>query len=269
MTTVAEPVVELDLTPYILRQWGHDEPGFWGRQQGLKAAKELGMLGLAGRPISLKMPPGVRMDLSFMKALLGPLARKVGPLNLKLDLQVEGGFEGGLICGRYGRFLSLADQINDYLNSEDERVRERKLQKAKDEFGPEWTAPIGFFIPDTGTLVRLEKRWEFRLYNERRNTVCDQLGIVRARGYHEVKKPCDVALAAGTLLTVSRVYIRQGVKDYSSITFNIKKGAKAYVKDDNGKWQLTVLKKGARFWAKLSDVNKMRVVVDKTTLAEN
>jgi hypothetical protein len=200
------------------------------------------------------------------------LARKVGPLNLLNDLTIEGGFRGGSSSRRgWGRYqpASLRERIKEYLHEEDVRVKERDAKKLKEAKGPRWTEPMGFFIPEIGTRVRLEERWEFRLFNEYRNKICRQLGIDTDYGWREKLKEAEAALAAGTILTVSRVYIRQGGKEYSSITFNIKKGAKVYVKDAKGAWKLCELKKGGRFWAKLSDVNKMRVVVDQETLAEN
>ena len=76
-------------------------------------------------------------------------------------------------------------------------------------------------------------------------------------------------MQAGAILCVNRVYIRQGVKEYSSLTFNVRKGATVVTDTTPNHHKAVVLGKGARFWAKLSDVNKMIVVVDTQTLAEN
>jgi len=65
-------------------------------------------------------------------------------------------------------------------------------------------------------------------------------------------------------LKIDRVHIRKGVKDFSSLTFNAKKDSSAVYNEKE-----VVLKKTARFWAKLSDVNELSVEVDKSTLAEN
>lgn len=51
-----------------------------------------------------------------------------------------------------------------------------------------------------------------------------------------------VTLPAGTVLKVDRIYIRKGMKDFSSLTFTAK---------------LANMKKAARFWVKLRDVNRM------------
>jgi hypothetical protein len=55
-----------------------------------------------------------------------------------------------------------------------------------------------------------------------------------------------VTIPIDTILTVDRVYIRKGVSDFSSLTFRIPK-------DKNKKH----IYAGVRFWAKLSDVNKI------------
>lgn len=57
-------------------------------------------------------------------------------------------------------------------------------------------------------------------------------------------KATEVTLPANTLLTVDRIYVRQGVEDYNSVTFRIKKGDCPDAKFG-----------GIRFWAKLYDVN--------------
>ncbi|MDD3988210.1 MAG: hypothetical protein PHC93_04580 [Candidatus Omnitrophica bacterium] len=61
---------------------------------------------------------------------------------------------------------------------------------------------------------------------------------------HIGKECMEVPLIAGTILKVDRIYIRKGkgMSDFSSLTFYIK----------NGPY------KGARFWAKLNDVNQIK-----------
>jgi hypothetical protein len=60
------------------------------------------------------------------------------------------------------------------------------------------------------------------------------------------KKNYLVTIPKDTILTVDRVYIRKGVSDFSSLTFRIPK--------DKNKKNIYA---GVRFWAKLSDVNKI------------
>jgi hypothetical protein len=70
-----------------------------------------------------------------------------------------------------------------------------------------------------------------------------------------------VKLLKGAELSVSRIYIRQGVKECSSLTFHLISGETEF----NGK----KFKVKARFWAKLSDVNTMECEVNEATLAVN
>ena len=50
----------------------------------------------------------------------------------------------------------------------------------------------------------------------------------------------DMTIPSGTELKIDRIYIRKGLKDYSSVSF-----------------YATINKKKCRFWAKLSDVNNI------------
>lgn len=105
------------------------------------------------------------------------------------------------------------------------------------------------FIPDIGFRFRLAAPWRFELYPERRNRdLFDALGVAWPAGeigYGPNLKPAIIAeLPAGSLLTVKRVYIRQGVSGFSSITFTLA-----------GQKRLT------SFWAKLYDVNKIEAEV--------
>lgn len=107
------------------------------------------------------------------------------------------------------------------------------------------------WIPTIGDAFRLDSDWSFHLHGERRN---DDLFIAETgetlkgvnyleRSQHEV----DVTLPAGTELIVDRVYIRQGGDEYASVTFVLKRYP------DKAK----VDHFGARFWAKLEDVNRI------------
>jgi len=112
--------------------------------------------------------------------------------------------------------------------------------------------------------VQLAKPWTFDLYNESRNDkLIETLGLRPAWGWKmdneesrkiyrdfQEKHPFGeiikaVTLPAGTVLNVSRIYIRMGCLDYDSVTFSIKKG-KCPEKKVHG-----------RFWAKLKDVNRI------------
>ena len=95
--------IELDLTPYAevrtsRRNYGHAAGDVWlaWRDSGLKAAKELGILKLVpqlqnGDLLKVKLPPGCRINESFMKAFFGPAARKMGVAEFRRVLTVIGG----------------------------------------------------------------------------------------------------------------------------------------------------------------------------------
>lgn len=68
-------------------------------------------------------------------------------------------------------------------------------------------------------------------------------------------KEITITLPVGTVLAVDRIYIRKGSSDYSSITFYAKGLGESEVKN---RWSNRVTKwKAQRFWAKLSDCNKI------------
>lgn len=136
------------------------------------------------------------------------------------------------------------------------------------------------FVPNCKTELILTEDWTFRLYFERR---CDKLletsGIAarekalfgREYGWQYEPGPDPTrpswqrgalrhelfTLPKGSVLRVSRVYIRQGTSDtYDSITFWLKDTSLVDPSDPKGKKKV----KG-RFWAKLADVNKMECEV--------
>lgn len=116
------------------------------------------------------------------------------------------------------------------------------------------------FIPPIGSKLILSKPWTFGLYSERRNDTLIQK--LRDTGHNIPERAvdpnnpwashytsqllCDFTLLAGTQLSVSRIYIRQGNKEYDSVSFNI--STKVNGKSVKG-----------RFWAKLDDVNQMEI----------
>jgi hypothetical protein len=105
------------------------------------------------------------------------------------------------------------------------------------------------FIPEIGTNLTLQSDWVFTLYKEQRNlTLFKKLNYeVQDRwNLRHLPEMCKVTIPKGTVLTISRVYIRNGNDGYSSVTFTISK-------TENKKHQLS----GSRFWAKLIDVNEI------------
>jgi len=124
------------------------------------------------------------------------------------------------------------------------------------------------FVPPLGTHLQITRDWTFQLYPEDRNiSLFGALDIpcplsLASKKWNE--HPVVVVLRAGTVLSVSRIYIRNGAKDFDSMTFylidspdpELVKGRVAKTPDgkDLAFWMPP---KGVRFWAKLLDVNGM------------
>jgi len=106
------------------------------------------------------------------------------------------------------------------------------------------------FIPEIGLRIKLAADWTFPLYHERRNdALLRPLSIKSSYSYGAVPPSTPYTLPAGTILGISRVYIRSGLAEFSSITFTIVPDMKKKPKER--------LKTRGRFWAKLSDVNRI------------
>ncbi len=128
-------------------------------------------------------------------------------------------------------------------------------------------------VPTVSELIILEEDWKFSLFDEyRNNSILENIEKISVKnedddpewikklfpplydkyfekrslpGYQ--KTHVDVMLPKGTVLKVSKVYIRgvsKASRSYDSYTFNIQTGP--------------ILKQG-KFWAKLSDVNTMNI----------
>ena len=124
------------------------------------------------------------------------------------------------------------------------------------------------YIPDIGEVLTLAEDWTFTVINERRNAGLAKLmnwtqgtpddyylpfgsrpnpdmAAERSGWYGNRRIPVEpgpFTIKAGTSLEVDRVYIRQGAKDFSSVSF------KMHVKS-----------KVVRFFAKLDDVNRIEL----------
>ena len=125
-------------------------------------------------------------------------------------------------------------------------------------------------IPTIGTELELAADWNFTLYNERRNSKFWEK-IIPEVAYHDRDRDDEyhngrrwgysgrgnyghpVSLPQGTRLKVARIYIRQGVDSFDSITFTI-------VKHSEDK------KIKGRFWVKIAEVNQMFVNWEASTL---
>jgi hypothetical protein len=101
------------------------------------------------------------------------------------------------------------------------------------------------FIPDIGTLVKLEQDWQFTLYDEYRNvSLFNALSKKRENQVIELPK--------GLVLKIDRIYIKKGLSQYSSITFRIPKPKN---KREEEEMPLNKIYSGVMFWAKLHEIN--------------
>ncbi len=122
------------------------------------------------------------------------------------------------------------------------------------------STPVKVCIPTIGTKLRLTKNWTFVLYAEGRNWdfgarvgARDEDVTSRWKGGWKGEQN-QITLPKGTILTVDRIYIRHGARDFDSITLRIVKG------DCPTKtiW--------GRFWAKLGDMNRVVCEWDQETV---
>lgn len=99
------------------------------------------------------------------------------------------------------------------------------------------------YIPSIGDHLELAEDWTFQLYRESRNEEAGfKWGLWGTQWEFEHKEVgVRHTLPAGTRLSISRIYIRQGAKDYDSVTF----------------FAIGDRKLSARFWVKLADANQM------------
>ena len=198
---------------------------------------------------------------AWVKGFVGPVAREVGiDLFMKMVTFNGGKIERNSWCGS-----GVLTKTRIYLLSEEKRLERDGEAKARKTGQTTWTDPGQFMIPDIGTVVRLTEDWTFRLIKEHRNdALTKQIGKGEFdwHTYGANQPKFLVTIKAGSELAVDRIYIRKGAESFSSITFHLHKGGELSF---NGR----DIKAKGRFWAKLSDVNKMKVQVDTITLAEN
>ena len=111
------------------------------------------------------------------------------------------------------------------------------------------------FIPTIGTLLKLSKDWMPSIYLEYRNmkllsSVFPDKEEYKSRYYGRgAEFISSICFPKGTILKVSRIYVRVGASDYDSVTYTVVKSSR---KDLNG-----------RFWVKLADANQMECIDDE------
>jgi hypothetical protein len=134
-----------------------------------------------------------------------------------------------------------------------------------------------FFLPTIGTKFRLTSHWQFLLYPEGRNdSLFSAMGPLekvltpkqvyqKVWGGTEKVTASEFVLPIGTLLSVDRVYIRQGSPEFDSITMKIFETTHPFVLQFAKKKDGTISPNKARFWVKLCDFNKIEadIVVDR------
>ncbi len=99
------------------------------------------------------------------------------------------------------------------------------------------------YIPEIGNVIKLEKDWKFTLYCEYRNEKLFEAISKEKYNYRADGQDIEVTLPKGATLTIDRIYIRQGLSNYSSLSFYLDCPA--------------ISSKRLRFWAKLVDVNNI------------
>lgn len=112
------------------------------------------------------------------------------------------------------------------------------------------------FIPTIGTRLTVNQPWTFDLYPEYRNhNLRHAVGIINDGASKWVRsndqKEESVTLPTGTVLVVDRVYVRKGMSNFDSVTFNIPK-------KDNPELFANFPNKPSgqvRFWVKLADLD--------------
>ena len=99
------------------------------------------------------------------------------------------------------------------------------------------------YIPEIGNVIKLEQDWKFTLYCEYRNEKLFEAISKEKYNYRADGQDIEVTLPKGATLTIDRIYIRQGLSNYSSLSFYLDCPA--------------ISNKRLRFWAKLVDVNNI------------
>lgn len=95
-----------------------------------------------------------------------------------------------------------------------------------------------FFIPTIGTRLRLTADWKFPLLREARNRLY-MLKVLRLGRWDPLPVEAWHTLPAGSVLKVDRLYIRQGLPDFDSVTFRVEGET------------------NSRFWVPLSNANEI------------
>jgi hypothetical protein len=175
---------------------------------------------------------------------------------------------------KYNRTLCHADggaywEPEDSLYDDFKKIKEMIMAKKETEYT--WSASRHLYIPTVGTVLELTEPWTFRLFDEYRNDkLVEYLGLTRKRPNTFGSVISEVTLMDGCRLKVDRIYIRKNGGEYDSITFFLDHAPPemVFVAALDGAIGPGKTKR-PRFWAKLSDVNKMQAKVAIDTLSDN
>lgn len=197
----------------------------------------------------------------WVKGFFGPTIRELGA-DIVVNRITINGAEIHLDTWT-GQENCMYEFLKSYLRSEKNRMAKKAKDDDRKEGKTNWSEAGKFLIPDIGTVIKLLEDWTFRLYREKRNNPLIKICGKGSAGWGDmVTLSYEVTIKAGSMLSVDRVYIRQGAGEYSSLSFHLLKGG---IIEFEGK----TIKANGRFWAKLSDVNRMMVTVDLNTIAKN
>jgi hypothetical protein len=108
------------------------------------------------------------------------------------------------------------------------------------------------FVPTIGTRIQLTNEWTFTVHDEQRNKTLGQYqdcpSVFSLHWQSHNKKMGKFTMPAGTILVVERVFIRDKLQDFDSLTFGVE-STTAVIDPSIAK------PKRVRFWAKLNECN--------------
>lgn len=117
------------------------------------------------------------------------------------------------------------------------------------------------YVPRLGDRIRLTQDWEFEFEREGRNeTLMQHMQGQLVVDMNSGPKHFRYTIPAGAVLKIERIYIRQGQRDFDSMTFTWEgtkiKGGKAPA-SWNPNYMRTFPSRTVRFWVKLDIANEI------------
>lgn len=164
---------------------------------------------------------------------------------------------------------TLASAVRVFFRDEaqhlEAKAKKEKLEKESQKEA-NWIGPLRLMVPEIGTQLLLSQDWKFRLYQETRNSSVISLfnlfeGRIRSPFHEPTPEPEKVKILGGSILVVDRIYVRQQLKGYSSLSFFLQPQGRLQYKN-----RIAIVSKRMRFWAKLEDVNQITASVNRLTV---